>query len=107
MMIERILWFDERLNDNFDWDKEPAIYSTFQYMFYASQQYRGEEKISFEEAEARLNVLKDKYSLDQQSKMQVDHLQKVQKMFMILGASRITLLPEANSIKECRIELDA
>ena len=25
MMIERILWFDERLNENFDWDKDPAI----------------------------------------------------------------------------------
>ena len=107
MMIERILWFDERLNENFDWDKDPAIYSTLQYMLYAGQQYPGEETISFEEAEARLNILKDKYSLDQQSKMQSDHLQKVQKMFMILAASGITLLSEANSIKECRVELDA
>lgn len=107
MMIERILWFDERLNENFDWDKDPAIYSTFQYMLYASQQYPGEETISFEEAEARLSILKDKYSLDQQSKMQSDHLQKVQKMFIILAASGITLLSEANSIKECRLELDA
>lgn len=54
MMIERILWFDERLNENFDWDKDPAIYSTLQYMLYAGQQYPGEETISFEEAEARL-----------------------------------------------------
>lgn len=107
MMIERILWFDERLNENFDWDKDPAIYSTFQYMLYAGQQYPREETISFEEAEARLNILKDKYSLDQQSKMQSDYLQKVQKMFMILAASGITLLSEANSIKECRVELDA
>ena len=107
MMIERILWFDERLNENFDWDKDPAIYSTLQYMLYAGQQYPGEETISFEEAEARLNILKDKYALDQQSKMQSDHLQKVQKMFMILAASGITLLSEANSIKECRVELDA
>ena len=107
MMIERILWFDERLNENFDWDKDPAIYSTLQYMLYAGQQYPGEETISFEEAEARLNILEDKYALDQQSKMQSDHLQKVQKMFMILAASGITLLSEANSIKECRVELDA
>lgn len=107
MMIERILWFDERLNENFDWDKDPAIYSTFQYMLYAGQQYPREKTISFEEAEARLNILKDKYSLEQQSKMQSDYLQKVQKMFMILAASGITLLSEANSIKECRVELDA
>mgnify|MGYP006994681288 FL=1 len=107
MMIERILWFDERLNENFDWDKYPAIYSALQYMLYAGQQYPGEETISFEEAEARLNILEDKYALDQQSKMQSDHLQKVQKMFMILAASGITLLSEANSIKECRVELDA
>lgn len=107
MMLERILWFDERLNDNFDWDKDPAIYSSFQYMLYAGQHYPTEEKISFEEAELRLNNLKDKYSLDEQSKMQADYLQTVQKMFLIIAASGLTLLSEANSIKECRIELDA
>lgn len=107
MMIERILWLDERLNDDFDWSKDPIVYSSFQYMIYASQQYPHEEKISFEEAEARLNTLKEKYSLDQQSKMPSDQLQKVQKMFLILSASGLTLLSEANSIKERRIELDA
>lgn len=107
MMMERILWFDERLNDAFDWDKDPAIYSTLRYMLYAGQQYPGEEKISLEEAEARLNALKDKYSLDAQAKMSAEHLQKVQKMFLILAVSGSTLLSEANSIKESRIELDA
>ena len=107
MMIERILWFDERLNDDFDWSKDPTIYSSFQYMVNASQQYPNEEKISFEEAEARLNTLKEKYSLDQQSKMSSHQLQKLQKMFLILSASGLTLLSEANSIKERRIELDA
>ena len=107
MMIERILWLDERLNDDFDWSKDPIVYSSFQYMIYASQQYPHEEKISFEEAETRLNTLKEKYSLEQQSKMPSDQLQKVQKMFLILSASGLTLLSEANSIKERRIELDA
>jgi hypothetical protein len=106
MMIERILWFDERLYDDFDWNKDPTIYSSFQYMIYASQQYPNEEKISFEEAESRLNTLKEKYSLDQQSKIPSDQLQKVQKMFLILSASGLTLLSEANSIRERRIELD-
>ena len=107
MMIERIIWFDERLNDNFDWDKDPATYSTFQYMLYANQQYPTEETISFEEAEARLNMLKDKYSLDEQSKMQADHLKNVRKMFLILAESGLALLSEAKSIKERCIELDA
>lgn len=107
MMIERILWLDERLNDDFDWSKDPIVYSSFQYMIYASQQYPHEEKISFEEAETRLNTLKEKYSLEQQSKIPSDQLQKVQKMFLILSASGLTLLSEANSIKERRIELDA
>ena len=51
--------------------------------------------------------MKTKKQSKQQSKMQSDYLQKVQKMFMILAASGITLLSEANSIKESRIELDA
>lgn len=107
MIIERILWLDERLHDDFDWSKDPTVYSSFQYMIYASQQYPHEEKISFGEAEVRLNTLKEKYSLDQQSKMSLDQLQKVQKMFLILYASGLTLLSEANSIKERRLELDA
>lgn len=106
MMIERILWFDERLNDDFDWSKDPTIYSSFQYMIYTGQQYPNEEKITFEEAEARLNTLKNKYSLDQQTNMPPDHLQKVQKMFLILSESGLTLLSEVNSIKERRLELD-
>ena len=107
MMIERVLWFDERLNDNFDWDKDPTIYSSLQYMLYANQQYPNKEKISFEEAEARLNTLKDKYSLVEQSKMQAINLQKLQKMFMILATSGITLLSEANSVNENKVELDS
>lgn len=106
MMLERILWFDERLNENFDWDQDPSLYMTLQYMLYVNQQYSKEEEISFEEAEKRLNALKDKYSLDQQASMQSDYLLKVQKMFFILGTSGIELLSEVNSLKERRIELD-
>lgn len=106
MMLERILWFDERLNENFDWDQDPSLYMTLQYMLYVNQQYSKEEEISFEEAEKRLNALKDKYSLDQQASMKSDYLLKVQKMFFILGTSGIELLSEVNSLKERRIELD-
>lgn len=107
MMLERILWFDERINDEFDWDKEPPVYSSFQYMIYANQKYPSDEKISFQEAEMRLLALTEKYSLEQQSNMQTDQLQKVQKMFCILATSGLSLLSEVNSIKENRIELDA
>lgn len=105
MLLERILWFDQRLEDDFDWNQDLAVYSSLEYMLYANLQYPNGEIISFEEAEKRLNVLKNKYSLDQQSKVQSDYLLKVQKMFMILAASGITLLSEVNSIKEREIEL--
>lgn len=108
MMIERILWFEERLNDDdFDWSQKPESYSSFRYMIYVSQHYPSGEKISFEEAETRLAGSKDKYSLDQQSKMEPNQLERIQKMFFILAASGMTLLSEANSVKENRIELDA
>ena len=106
MMFERILWFDQRLDDDFDWNLDPTIYSSFKYMIYVNQYYPNKEKISFEEAEKRLEVLKEKYSLEQQSKMPEAQLQKVQKMFLILYVSGQRLLSEVNSIKERRIELD-
>lgn len=106
MMIERILWFDQRMDEDFDWDRDPSVYSTFQYMIYASRQYPDGEKISFQDAELRLNVLKEKYSLDQQGNMSAEQLHKVQRMFLILSASGLALLSEVNSIKENRLELD-
>ena len=80
MMIERILWFDERLNDDFDWTKDIEVYLSLKYMIYASKQYPN-KTISFEEVETRLNTLKDKFSFEQQSKMQPEKLQKVKKCF--------------------------
>ena len=105
MMIERILWFDERLNDDFDWTKDIEVYLSLKYMIYASKQYPN-KTISFEEVETRLNTLKDKFSFEQQSKMQPEKLQKVKKMFLILYMSGQELLSEANSIMAFRIELD-
>ena len=107
MMIERVLWFEERLNDDdFDWSQDPESYSSFRYMIYASQRYPSGEKISFEEAEARLNGLRDKYSIDRQAKMEPTQRERIQKMFLILAASGMTLLSEANSVKKNRIELN-
>ena len=79
-MIERILWFDERLNDDFDWTKDIEVYLSLKYMIYASKQYPN-KTISFEEVETRLNTLKDKFSFEQQSKMQPEKLQKVKNVF--------------------------
>lgn len=106
MMLEHILWFDQRMSDNFDWDKEPSSYSSLQYMLFANEQYPCEEKISFQEAESRLAAIKEKYSLDQQANMSREQLDKVKKMFLILAASSLTLISEANSIKGSRVELD-
>ncbi len=106
MMLERILWFDERMDDDFDWNKDLTTYCSFKYMIYASHNYPSNEQISFKEAESRLNALEAKYSLEEQEKMDTDQLQKVQKMFSILAISGLTLLSVANSIKENRIVLD-
>lgn len=106
MMIERILWFDERMSDDFDWSRDPSSYSSLQFMIFASQQYPSGENITFQEADARLSVLKEKYSLNQQSCLPKDQQQKVQKMFLIIAASGLTLLSEVSSVKERKLELD-
>ena len=108
MMIERILWFDQRMDEpDFDWDKDPATYSSFLYMLFANHQYPEKEKISFQEAESRLSVLQERYSREQQEKMSQGQLYKVQRMFLILYTSSLTLTSEVNSIKKDKLELDA
>lgn len=108
MMLERILWFDTHIDDeNFNWNNHPSSYSSLQFMLFANQQYHDEDVISFEEAEKRLIALKTKYSLEQQENMTSEYLAKVQKMFLILAVSGVSLLSEINSIKGSRVELNA
>lgn len=106
MMLERILWFDARLDEKFDWSQDSTTYSTFHFMVSASQQYP-EQTISYEEADKRLEELKTKYSLEQQSHMSPDKLANTQKMFSIIAASSRYLLSEVNTVKDNMIPLDS
>lgn len=65
IVLERILWFDMRtMDENFDWEKEPAFYSTMEFILWASETYPEEEEISFQAAEKRLNSLAEKYAVE-------------------------------------------
>ena len=107
MMLERLLWLEARMSDNFDWDKDPSSYSSFQYMIYASQKYPSNETLSIKEVESKLSSLEKKYTLEQQSNMSPEQLHKVQKMFLILYSSSIPLMTEVNSLNSHKVELDA
>ena len=107
MLIERVLWFNERIDDQgFDWTLDIPVYSTLQYMIFASQNYKSEGTITFDSAVEKLNEIGDNFDLEHQAHMPANKLGKVQKMFGILAYSCTYLLAEANSIKDNRLELD-
>ncbi|MBQ7692575.1 MAG: hypothetical protein IJT29_03090 [Oscillospiraceae bacterium] len=107
MLLERVLWFDARMSENnFNWNLEPTIYSSFPFMVFMSKTY-SEETIPFKDAKIRLNEIEAKYTLDKQTLMTHEQLEKVQKMFQILAASSQYLLTEANNLKGNKVELDS
>ena len=105
MLIERILWFDERMADeSFDWNLPPSQYSSLNYMVFASRISK-ERTISYEEAITLLKEIGKKYTLEKQDEMTPEELSKVQKMFLILADSCAFLISEANSIRDNKLAL--
>ena len=105
MLVERILWFDERMNDSFDWSQQPSSYLTHGYMINAGKKYT-ETQLSLVDAKIKINALITKYNLDQQRIMTKEEKQKTQQMFLILGESSNYLLSEILSIYKDKIQLN-
>lgn len=107
MIFERIMWFDDRIDDpQFDWSRPAKEYSSFKYMIWASTNYGEGETLQFSEAEKRLKKIAEKYNLDRQREMTEEELIKVQKMFSIIACSGIHLYREAKTIEENKLHLN-
>lgn len=108
IVLERILWFDMRtMDENFDWEKEPAFYSTMEFILWASETYPEEEEISFQAAEKRLNSLAEKYAVENLRQMSQAQLEKTEKPFLIVATGSTSLLELSDSIEKNKIVLDA
>lgn len=106
MMIERILWFYERLPDaSFNWNLPENVYSTLNYMVGMGTKYP-EKSLTYAEAINKLKCIGDKYNLDNIKQLSEDDKHKVNRMFQIVAASASYLLNEANSIKNNQLVLD-
>lgn len=106
MMIERILWFDERLkDDNFNWNLPDQTYSTMSYMVEASRLYK-EYSLAYDDAVDKLRSIGEKYNLDNIKRFSEEGVNKVNRLFQIVAASSSYLLNEANAIKNNKLTLD-
>lgn len=106
MMFERIVWFDERMNDTqFDWEKNPAEYSSLNYMVWASKNYF-EYSMSYEDIKNKLMKIADKYCLSRLEKMTPEERTKVCKMFNILGVSGAGMIKQIKTINDNKLLLD-
>lgn len=106
MLLERLLWFEEKLQvRDFNWDLDPREYSTLNYMAFAAQGGGG-ENLSFQEFEKRINVLCEKYNLENIKNFSDNDVEKITKMFRILYESSEQLLIALNRLKSDELILE-
>lgn len=106
MVVERILWFNERLQDaDFNWNLQDYDYSSFGYMVGIGSRYP-ETTLPYD---AAINKLKDigvKYNIDNIKTIAESDKYKITRLFQIVAASSSYLLNEANAIKNNKLTLD-
>ena len=106
MMLERIVWFDERMDDaQFDWGKNPIEYSSLKYMIWATANYP-EYVMSYNDIRNALLKIADKYNLEHQENMSTNEKIKVYKMFNILGVSGTEIVRQIEIIDANKLMLD-
>ena len=106
--MQRILWFDERVEDkDFDWSMPVHKYCTLQYILHSFSSYKSDEIITFSEAVNRLNKCREKYSLDALKQYSQDERAKIEKMFQIISESGHTLLMIVQNINQQKVMLDS
>lgn len=107
MMIERILWLDERLkDDNFNWNLPDQTYSTMSYMVEASRLYK-EYSLAYDDAVDKLRSIGEKYNLDNIKRFSEEGVNKVNRLFQIVAAGSMYLLNEAKAVKDNKLLLNA
>ena len=105
MLIERVIWFDERINDqSFNWNRRVEEYSSFGYMVKADHQYK-ERDISFEEAVEMLKQLSKKYGKEEMLSCSDQEKMIIQRMFSIIAVSSQAFFTVAKGIKKDRLIL--
>ena len=104
MILQRVLWFDNRFDEkDFDWSLPLEYYSTMDYMVYSSK-YPVEE-ISYEEAKKRLKTCAEKYTIEKVKSYTQEEQSKVIKMFQIISTSGNYLKAQTDKIKQNEIML--
>lgn len=106
MLIERVLWFEERTNDvEYDWSRPIQDYSSLQYMLWASIQFPESESITFQEAKVLLEKIGHKYNLDQQSKMNNEAKNRTYRLFAVIASTTRSLLAEVQRLNNDKLIL--
>lgn len=105
MTIERILWFNERLQDtSFNWDLQDSDYSTFGYMAGMGLRYP-ETLLAYDDAINKLKNIGMKYNIDNIKTIDDSDKRKINRLFQIVSASCSYLLNEAITIKNNKLIL--
>lgn len=92
MLIQRILWFDERFNDEeFNWNLDKNVYNSLQFMLFTFKEYPSDHVVSYEEAEHKIKECEEKYGYPQYCEYDEDTQNRINRMFSIISDSAGTL----------------
>lgn len=92
MLIQRILWFDERFNDEkFNWNLDKNVYNSLQFMLFTFKEYPSDHIVSYEEAEHKIKECEEKYGYPQYYEYDEDTKNRINRMFSIISDSAGTL----------------
>lgn len=106
MLIERILWFNERLKDaDFKWNLQDNVYSTLKYMVGMGSHYP-ETTLTYDDAVNKLKNIGVKYNLENIKTIAESEKHKVNRLFQIVAASSSYLLNEMKVIDDNKLILD-
>lgn len=104
-ILQRVLWFDERLKDSdFNWDLPPESYSQIEYMLFASKY--PQKTMSFDDAMRCLDQCSKKYTLEKVRACTDQEKERTYKMFRIISASAYYLKDSLKTVKQNEIMLN-
>lgn len=106
LLIERIIWLDDRMNDiKFRWDLTDSFYYSQEYMLSDFNKHRGYD-LNQTEMKKRLAEIKTKYNLESQQEMSSLEEYKMYKMLSIICFGKIYLINQIEIIENNKVILN-
>lgn len=108
LFLGRLLWIDEHINDDeIICDLPLEYYYSKHFMIKYNPKSQSCKRLDFQEAEAQIQSLEDKYSTLNMKDMPLEELDRIRRLFLILHSGSLNLVSEVEKLKNNAILLDS